>query len=61
MIQGWYYTDKTKTRVIYRPDGLKDGEQFDSAQSEWLDMAWLFTHCSKSDYAQWMHDTFYNK
>ena len=59
MIKGWYYTDKTKTRVIYRPDGLKDGEQFDSAQ--WIDMFWLFTHCARSDYNQWMHDTFYTK
>lgn len=62
MIRGWYYTDKTKTRVIYRPQGLKDGEQFDGAQldsAQCLDMFWLFTHCARSDYNQWMKDTFY--
>ena len=57
MIRGWYYTDKTKTRVIYRPQGLKDGERFDCAQL--IDMFWLFTHCARSDYNQWMKDTFY--
>lgn len=62
MIKGWYYTDKTKTRVIYRPNGLKEGEQLDGAQLDYaycLDMLWLFTHCTRSDYNQWMKDTFY--